>query len=464
MARRKRTGTAWSPFKPFLKTKRGQVFGLASPRDQVRDGLALLKIARQFPEPHFEGIVFEPGCRNIQPAENVMIVGNALLLVPPGTKVPKDQAMHVPVVAEPLADRLCRIEEDCCFRFAGAGEERCLVNSVTGERYESRVDRKARVIEDYGVIRCLFRGPMENTASFEGIHRLATMGVTKVATDDVLLGVVSDAIASIPQFDETLPVEILVHATFDDVTGEGVYTMREVNAVPVRVVYNRRWEHRLKPTDRWRDQLPWDVVRVAAKEAPAAELSAAEDVPLPRVEVEADLRDFPAVRDAMTRFLAQPRSGVNGSAALPSPVPEETAPLGELTKAVDLFRIELVQVGPAGRGEKRTELPTGSLSVIRTVRKQFFLELVFCRLLGRAFLRDEAAVRARFPMFGVDLPADRYLTRFVGSVPGRMREGFLPLFGEASRPRDFLRIDFDRRQRKYAIRLGTATLVLKVRL
>lgn len=463
MSRKKRSGADWSPFQPFLQTKRGQVFGLASPRDQVRDGLALLKIARKFPEPQYEGIVFEPGCRSIQPAENVMIVGNALLFAPPGTQVPDDELIHMPVVAATLADRLCRIEAECCFRFVGAKERRCLVNSVTGERFQSQVDRKKRVIEDYGVIRCVFSFRMENTASFEGNHRLATMGATKVATDDLLLEAVRRAIDEIPQFDETLPLEILVHAKFDDVAGEGVYTMRDVNAVPVLAVYDRRWVHGLKPKDRWRDQLPWDVVRCASKEGPASVLASAEEAPLPRVEIEADLRRADGVREAAERLLAVKEGHANGSAP-PVPSAAEALLLAEVMNGIDRFRIELIQAGPGGRGEKRTELPTGSPTRIRTLRKQFFVQLALCRLLGRGFSRDEENVRLQFPMFGTDLPPERYLQRFVGAVPGRMREGFLPLLGEAARPRDLLRIDFDRRQQTYAMRLGTAALVLKVRL
>ncbi|MBZ0269523.1 hypothetical protein K8I85_15320 [bacterium] len=463
MARRKKPGSRWSPFQPFLETGRGQVFGLASPRDQVRDGLAFVQIARQFPEPRYEGIVFEPGCRSIQPAENVMIVGNALLFAPPGTQVPKDEAMHVPVVAALLADRLCRIEAECCFRFEGTKERRCLANSVTGMRYESRVDRRKRVVEDYGVIRCVFRSNVENTVTFEGNHRLATMGVTKVATDDLLLEAVRDAIEEIPQFDETLPLEILVHAKFDDVTGEGVYTMRDVNAVPVLAVYNRRWVHGLSPTDRWRDQLPWDVVRCAAKEARAVDLASAADAPLPRVEIEADLRGANGVREVARELLAATTHGTNGSGP-PPPSSREDRLLGELMDAIEHFRIELVQEGPAGRGEKRTEMPTGQLTRIRTIRKQFFVQLALLRLLGRVFHRSEETVRTQFPMFGSDLADDVYLKRFVGSVPGRMREGFLPLFGEAARPRDHLQLDFDRKAETYTIRLGTVALVLKVRL
>jgi len=463
MARKNKSGTVWSPFQPFLETGRGQVFGLASPRDQVRDGLAFVQIARQFPESRYREIVFEPGCRSIQPAENVMIVGNALLFAPPGTQVPKDEAMHVPVVAALLADRLCRIEAECCFRFEGTKERRCLVNTVTGERFESRIDRRKRVVEDHGVIRCVFRSNVENTTTFEGNHRLATMGVTKVATDDLLLEAVRNAIKQIPHFDGTLPMEILVHATFDDVAGEGVYTMRDVNAVPVLVVYDRRWVHGLQPGDRWRDQLPWDVVRSAVKDAAATELSSAADAPLPRVEIEADLRSANGAREVAREFLAATPHRTNGSAP-PSPSSREERLLGELMDAIQHFRIELVQEGPAGRGEKRTELPTGQLTRIRTIRKQFFVQLALLRLLGRGFHRSEEAVRTQFPMFGAGLADDVYLKRFVGSVPGRMREGFFPLFGEAARPRDHLQIDFDRKAESYTIRLGTVALVLKVRL
>lgn len=463
MARKRRNGKAWGPLRPFFDSKQGQVFGLASPRDQVRDGLAFVRIARQFPEGEYPGVVFEPGCRNIQPAMNVMVVGNALLFAPPGTAVPPDEAVHMPVVAEELADRLCRIERESCLRFEGVKEQRCLVNSVTGERYESRIDRRKRVIEDYGVIRCVFRGAAGNTTTFEGNHRLATMGATKVATDDVLLDAVRAAIAQMHNFDPALPLEILVRAKFNDVTGEGVYTMRDVTAAPVMAVYNRTWVHDLAPQGRWRNRLPWDVVRYAAKDAPAAALADAEDVPMPRVEIEADLRQANGLREVARELLAAKPAGVNGAA--PAAVTAREAELLEqMMGAIDLFRIEFVQPGPAGFGEMRTELPTAPASTIRTVRKQFFVQLALCRLLGRGFAKEETNVRAQFPLFTTGAPDAEYLKRFVGLVPGRMRDGFLPLLGAASKPRGHVHIDFDRRQQTYALRLGTGSLVWKVRL
>lgn len=465
MRRLKRNDSRWGFFGPFYKTRRGHIFGLASPRDHLRDGLATTLIARHFPLPEYEGIVVEPSRRNIHPAENLILVGDASLFVSPSESHSAGAARPAVVAEKKLASRLQKIDAQCCYVFEGT-TDRTVLNGVTGEVYRPHEDRDSGVLEDYGVIRRVFRGPLENTIILEGVHRLGTLGAAKVATNTHSLDAIWDAVSRLPSFDETLPLEILVHATFHDDHREGVFSLNDVSAVPLFVVHNRQWIFDLSQDNRWVDQLPWEVHRWACRDAAACAVEpGAPPSGLPRLEIEVDLREATSKLRKLARKVFSAGSGSNGVEAPPPPSAEQSRLLRDLVAETDRFRIVLVDEAPFASDEKHLELPQGNRSHIRTMRKQFFLHMALCRMLGCGFQCDEESIRTHFPRFEGGQSAKAFSSQFVGSVPGKLREGgFEALLGTARSPRGYLRIDYSKKHHTYAMRLERSSLVVKFRL
>ncbi len=453
-----RRDSRWEFFRPFHETQRGQIIGLATPVDPMRDGLAVALLARHFPVDGYDGIAVEPSRRALHPAENVILVGSSELFVNADAH-PWSGTMPPLVVGEDkLRARLRNIKSGCCFAFAN-GDGRWLTNAVTGERWGPVGVLGSPYREDYGVIRRVFRAPFENTVIVEGIHRLGTLGAAKVVTSSMALDAVWDAVDHLPAFDESRPLEILVKAAFHDHARQQVYSVDTVQATPLALVYDRQWVFDLVNAREWVDQLPWPVhLKVRGDEAAVVARGAVRE--RPRLEIEADLRQAaPGFRQLVrTLFL----SGVPAP-PLGAPDADLDALLTALAPELDRFRVCLVDEGPfASSAERRQELPRGH-SRIRKLRKQFLVHLALRRVRNRRLRCDEASIRRYFPDFEPGECAKPFASQFIGAVPGRMREGFDALFGEAKHPRDLVRIEYARRQMDYALHLERAVLVVRLR-
>jgi hypothetical protein len=446
-------------FGPFYKTHSGALFGLASAAEGIRDGLAFALVARYFSLPEFEGITLEPSRRNIQPPENLILLGSSSLFVDPLAHKTSG-GPPAKVEGKELQDRIDQVVAPCCFQFKGSAN-RVVVNKITDEIYRPERDEKSGKFVDYGVIRRVFR-PGENTVCLEGVHRVGTLGVAKAAMNENSLNAIWDAVNKLePAFDESLPLEILVRATFYDQLKDGVYAIDSITAVPLFVVYNRQWIFDLTGDRRWVDQLPWDIHRIARKEDPPEDASSDGPGGLPRVEIEANLRDLdPKVRKLAEELLTKRVEPIDTDAP-PPPNARQKKLLRALVTDVNLFRMVLVGVKFTALGNEAI-LPQGRTR-IRILRKQFFLHLALCRMLGCGFRCNEAAIRAYFPKFRSETTGKKFTTKFVGSVPGRMREGFEALLGPAANPMDYIHIDYARTEQTYSLRLEKASLVLRLR-
>jgi hypothetical protein len=456
----------WGFYWPFYETRKGQIYALGTPKDDVRDGLALAQIVRLFPLHDFEGIVVEPSRPTIPLVEkNLIFLGSSQLFVDPDAH----QISGAPPLSigdDKLGERLRRIKEQCCYRFKDQ-EKRALVNTVTGEAYVPARSARADSEVDFGVIRRLFRGPSENTIILEGVHRLGTLGAAKVATERVYLDAIWAAVTQIDGFDEAQPLEILVQSMFKPKQNQ-VYAIENIAAEPLAVVYSRRWAYDLNERRRWKDQLPWDINLLIEEDAPARAVVWPEhDPPVPRLEIQADLR---GLDDATRRLCRDVLPGGNGVPIGKAPARQRSSPeaarrllLDRLTAKSDLFHIELVDTAPWATKVRSTELPDKGHTPIRRQRKQFLTHLALGRALGEAFRCDDNSVRRVFPQFKLGASAKSLASQFIGSVVGRMRDGFRPLLGDAGRDREYVEIEHSRKDRTYTLRLNRAALMLKFR-
>lgn len=465
MPRVERKGPRWGFFRPFYSTRQGQIMGLATRTEPFRDGLAAAHIGRHFPMPEYPGIVIEPSRSHARPAENMILIGSSSLFVDP-------KAHSISGSSEPwvlrdrrLATRLKRIEKESCFGFEGEGSKRVIVNRVTGERFSPRRDEESGITEDYALVRRVFRGPFENTILLEGVHRLGTLGAAKVVTNDISLTAIDDALRKLDGYNETQTLEIIVRAKFHDDLHDVVYSLESIRAQPLLAVFNRQWVFDLAEGQRWKDQMPWDLHLCArGGEAPLPVTDGGDSCGLPRVELEADLRQAGAKLRKRVRnvLLGQEFRPAVDPTAPSAPSGEERRLLRELVELADLFRIVLVREAPISHAERHEEIHPGS-SPIRRARKQFFIHLALCRILGCALPVDQDMIREHFPGFSNGNADEKLRKRFLLGVPGKMRDAFGKILGPFRAPRDFLSIQFTKTSGVYVMQMKRAGLVLKLR-
>ena len=233
------------------------------------------------------------------------MVGSSELFVDPNAH-PISGGRPLGVGKEKLGARVTKVLERCCYHFEGR-KIRVLINSVTNQRYVPSQNGGTDVQVDYGVIRRFFRGS-QNTLILEGAHRLGTLGATKVATDPWYLDLIWSALHEIDDFDETLPIEILVRSIYKPQQSQHIYALENITLEPLAIVYDRRWVYDLVEGKGWTDQLPWDVrLRMSDEEPPAHMDEADDDPPIPRLEVEVDLRG--SIRSCARRAWTCSRAG-----------------------------------------------------------------------------------------------------------------------------------------------------------
>ena len=432
-------------FRPFFQTGAGHIFTLSEPGQHMRDGLAAAQIARYFPLPEFRDILIEPGRPSIMPAPNVILVGWSKLFVEPR----KHAATGKRLLSARLRERIERIQRGCCYEFR-RGRRVAMVNRVTGDTYVP--EKKTRGTEvDYGVIRRLFRGPSENTVILEGLHWLGTLGAVQAITDRDLLAAIWRARCELGKVRDSLPLEILVRTTFQPELSDGIHAFEAIRTTPLHVVFDRHWIRDLSEEGEWRDQRPWDVnLLVNGGDSPVP-VGAGYRPRVPRLEVQADVTDLnPRARDLCRRLLAD----LPGVAAFSLARTRQQADrlLDLLTREAGRFRIVLVEVSGRGGSVQETVLPQGG-SRIRQWRKRFIVHLILCRLLGKSFHNDADTIRRVFPEIAREAGREDPTQRFPNRITGKIREGFGPLFGEASKPTGYADLDRKRATRLFELRL-----------
>jgi hypothetical protein len=459
-------------FHPFFESGQGQIIGLASPNNHFRDGMPLTLLGRYLSMLETPGIAVEPSRSNFEPAANVILVGAASMFVEPPPTGATDGEEPVCIDSEEFRARIGRFQDDCCFRLIGTGGDRVVRNTVTGEVFRPHENAETGVSVDFGVIRRVYRGAHDNIVVLEGPHRMGTFVATLIATDPVHMKAILRALREFLGLDESLPLEILVKATFQDRLRQGVYWHGAVTAVPLCIVYNRQWAYDLVGDRRWRDQRPWDVSLGARREEPACELRSGEALGLPRLEIEADLRELDQEARALIREILLCRERAKADAEARERV------LGWLTAEADRARIVLLDQPRLAVAERYQELPDRK-SEIRMLRKQFLMHLAVHRILGTTFRYDDDSVRAYFPRFEGRPAGKSHASQWVAAVACRMHEGFLQLVGppEAVKgyappsahgspelPAGYVSIPHSKRNRSYRLCLHRCSLVLRLRL
>jgi hypothetical protein len=461
-------------FRPFYDTKRGHIVGLATTKENMRDGLAIAQIARFFQLPEYEGIVVEPGRKAIRPASNVILVGWAELFIDPESH-PVSGPETPPSVGKEKLERIERLYERCCFQITEKGGQRIVVNNVTHKTYEPfkpGAEKGKNVEVDYGVIRRWFPNPAENTLSFEGLHRLGTLGATKVATDFVYLEVFFAALEELAGHDDSLPLEILVQAKFHHDEDE-IYSMDRIEAKPLAMVYNGQLVYDLIGGRAWTDQLPWDVHLCATNDAPPIPVPGGHSEKIvPRVELRADLRDQDErIRSLCRELLTE--AGLQQTKQTP-PSDETVSELIEsLALQSDRFVIELWDAMRKGDAPRAVLLPTGKLTQTCRSRKRFLIHMILCRLMGRSLYCTSDAIRRIYPTFQPELrektteaKKEELESKFIGSVSGKLRETFEALLGTVKKRKDYLQYGCTKTphaKRTYKLKLDRAIIVLKIR-
>jgi hypothetical protein len=436
-------------FQPFFDRITGQIIGLASPEFNLHDGLAVAQLARFFPLFEFAAIELEPSRQGLAPVENVILVGRTELFVEPGPgKDPRPVA-----IGKKLRERLGRIDGKCCYALTSE-KESVVLNQVTGKKYLPVLNDTEEIQVDYGVIRRLFVGPTENTVVLEGVHRLGTLGVAKVLTNRNYLKDIFDLVQKLEKaegvtLDDAIPLEILVEAKFESEPYGRVFSFGNISARPLAIVYDREWVWEFDGPKRWVNQLPWNISLSLARDEKPRRLSAPEELPKPRMVIEADLRDIRAETKDLCRkvFLSE-----GGGASREG----EDELLRKLAGEYDRFNMTLTS-------DRRTDrLPDGADSEIRRNRKVFMLYLSLALLLGRGFPCDEKFIESILP-YDTRETGKTLREYLVGTVVGRLRDGgFRRLLGAAGSDKGFVRIQL--RNDRYELRLERLALALRLRL
>jgi hypothetical protein len=289
----------------------------------------------------------------------------------------------------------------------------------------------------------------------EGAHRPGTYGTVKVVTDPAHVEAIRNAAGKLPvPFDERLPLEILVRATFRDELHQGVYSHDDVEAVPLCAVYARRWIYDLAGDNRWRDQIPFDVDLWAERDAP---VRVTRKHPLPRganlLEVEATLSDLEEeARERVRRvFVAVTDAGRSAAAADLEWVRER------LVQEADRFHVGMTVAGTY------REMPP-RLSAVRAIRKQFLVSLAVGRILGRGVRCDDESIRRHYPKFRPGSSPKSLVSQFKATIRGKMVDDYALLVEAPPGRKACAWIEYLKKTETYALRLSECVLVLRLRL
>ncbi len=446
-------------FEPFYKTGNGQICVLSGEKDDICDVVAALHVARHFPLPTYAGIKIEPSRPDIIPAPNLILVGGASDYVSP-RPMRKRPRVLLPIGFAKLGARLGRIAGECCYAFEGDSSV-VLVNRVTKALYAARERDELRRVVGYGVIRRVYRGAVENTVIFEGIHTPDTVGAVKVAFTPAIIEEVLRALSEAPGYQPTRPVEILVRTIFHPSMSYGVYTLDNIEATPLNIVYDRIWTYDMTGERRWVNQERPDVCLELEGKAPAKAVLPGTVIPLPYLEVGVDLRH---VDDRVRELCHRLQPGGPAQQASVGVLGEEERErlLEVLARHSDVVEITLHEGIESGAPRVR-DLPT-RWTPVRGDRKKWLVILLACRDLGLGFPCNEERILAFFPEFSrrARRTGEALVRYFISSINGKMRSGFGPLFEGLRGDKNYVHIENDRGTRTYRLRLNRLRVVLKL--
>jgi hypothetical protein len=430
--------------RPFYESEQGRIIDLASPREHLRDGQAVTQFARCFP-PEMLGIEIEPASPDVPPAQNVIFVGRVAAFL--------ESLNHLY-----FGERIQRILDGACYVFEGQdASTRCIRNSVTGQLY---VPHQEDSELDFGILYRHFQ-PSQNTVVVHGAHRQGTAGAAIVGVNPIYLDQVYKALEELPNYDDSLPLEILVEAKFASRGKNGLFSPSNIDVRILTIVYNRYQVYDMARGGGWKDQRPWDFELWVEKDEPARPAPRSDDPPpVPRLELHADLRGAdPELRDLCSALLG-------GDPLLPIPVQDASRAsqlLEKLTVAPDLFQIQIYQEMGPGSPLPVKPLPEGTPGVTKDTRKQFLVHLILCRVLGLQFDCKPESIRRYFPLFRPGTRAEKLVSPFRVYVRGRMYNGFEPLLGTAKKRKDYVRIATEAERQGYGLQLRRIPVLLKFR-
>jgi len=452
-------------FQPFVKSRQGQILIPSPPRDHIRDGMAAMLLARHFSLPRYEQIVVEPSRPSLIPARNMLVIGQVKMFLD-GAQPGMRQPSPTPVDRRLIGERFGRLIEEACYRHEASP---AVVNSITRASWASGNTPDGKEY-DYGIIQRACRGAAENTLVCSGNHWLGTLGAAMVSTDSVYLGIIRRAVSRIEGLDPSLPVEVLVRATFDPLLADGNNDPRAITAVPLEIVYNRRGAARLDvDPERWVDQRPWDLECDAWEDPTLERIPAAQRMEgRSLLEVEMDLSGCdPELRERCRKHLTG-KIG-QGECATSWPVDKEEL-VNYLITCIDRTHMTFHELAPLGP-RPPLDIPGSAGSSTRRDCQRFLLTLVLSLFAGIRFHPDESNIRSLFPEFSRRKSAaaktgrQGLSTLFKGAVNGRMREIFGRLFGASSRSRGHLEVRLEGvgNEKHYRLRLKQSGVRLKMR-
>lgn len=441
-------------FAPYFNSG-GQIFILSAPRENIRDGLAAILIARHFGLPEHEKMTIEPSRLSVKAEPNVILVGRASLFAE-HDKEPGRRTRRLKIRYLTLGPRIAEIYKASCYAF-GQRTPRNLINRVNGSVYKPTSSDDFGKEVDFGVIRRIFRSAAENTIMLEGVHGLGTLGAAMVATTPAYLTEIWDALGD---DNPSCPIEVLVRTTFDALITQGVYAPSAVEARPLKLVYNSSriydFEERV-----WTDMEPWalEIVRDGASIPPVSTHPSTSKIS--RLEVEADLRPLPSDVREMCRRLLSPLT--RKAPSQPSSTKEDRRRLlAHLTDVSGLFEIRYHEL-TRDRTWTIHPLPIHP-SPIREQRKKYLLHLILCSLLDeRLFVRNDE-IKRLFPEFC--RMTSRYgdvASLFIRRINGKMRQGFDALLGPKPHPKGYALCRWDPADGSYRLVLEKVKLVVRLR-
>ncbi|MEW6745220.1 MAG: hypothetical protein AB1486_20905 [Planctomycetota bacterium] len=454
-------------FRPFVEKKIGQILTLYRKDRAFVDLLATTQIARCFPLQDYANIKVEPSRRiNLGPC--VILIGATDHYRNPN---PDRRDWPSPVGEEQLGERLREIEQESPFEFRDA-PSRALVNRLTGETFVPRMGKGELVEIDYGVIRRAFRDSLHNTLSIEGTHRLGTLSGSLAVTIPSLLEAIRDAVKTLPDFEDSALLEILVKGTFDPQLSQGVLTMDAVTVELLQITYKGQWLYDFRQGQRWVDMKTWNYCKkLEGTKPPVSVADPLQEQSLPRLEVQADLMDVdPETQELCRRLLGDGPDAGTATADREQLIPTLLARAAEKKQVISAFlarsdtiRIELIEPGPF-RGKVNSLVLPEHASHIRCIRKRFLLNLILCRLFGCPFVLDDESIARSYPTYNPSRTGKSLASRFVADVHGKLRAGFRPLYqSKAGTSRNYFRVEYSRSHKTYALQLNELIVLVKIR-
>jgi len=408
---------------PLYEIRTGHIIGLATPRESIRDGMAVQLLRDLFPSSDYPNILVEPGRSSFQPGQNLIVVGWADLLINPLPNGPPAAEAPARVGAEKLAT-IRALYDRSCYRIVDDERGRHILNQVTGMRYvPSRLDGGIEI--NFGGIRRWCLGQTgKNTFVVEGDRRLGTIAAAIVAANPNYLNVFHDSLHKLSGYDDSLPLEILVRGVFRP-EDEPIYSLDRIEAEPIAMIYNREWVYDFKGG--WRDYIPWTIRLGIASDGHVSPVPPESHDDVPRLELKLDLRrDRGPLPELCRRVL------IDGVAKRRPPSTADASRLiQELSLESERCTLELWRSDLGGQPRCQTlPEPRGGK---RDLNKRFLIQLLVGRFLGQPVRVAHQEIVGCYPTLRPMVERDgpqRVEHYFVRQIAGKWRDGMEALLGD----------------------------------